>query len=49
MNDGSIIILFANGNVSKRVVGSDQYITTNNKGLCSLQVRFLILAISLIR
>ena len=33
MNDGQTIILFANGNVAKKSKDSDNYVTTNNKGL----------------
>lgn len=36
MKDGSVVILFANGNVSKKLHGETEYRTTNNKGLCSL-------------
>ena len=32
MNDGKIVILFANGNVATKEVNSDKYITVNNKG-----------------
>jgi len=41
MKDGSVIILFANGNVYKKLKGSDEFITTNNKGLQSLSVNHL--------
>ena len=36
MQDGKIIILFANGNVATKEANSDKYITVNNKGLQSI-------------
>ena len=36
MNDGCVVILFASGNICKRAPESNKYVTTNNKGLCSL-------------
>jgi hypothetical protein len=46
MKDGSVVILFANGNVSKRAPGSDEYVTINNKGLCSLSQKIQLEDIS---